>query len=104
MNSFRLSPDADHDLDLILAHLETIPEKPAKTIVASIRMALRDVASFPYRGALQSELTRLAGVEVRSRLVHSYRIIYKVRSDSPEIMGVLHTSRDIVSTIARRLQ
>jgi plasmid stabilization system protein ParE len=67
-------------------------------------MALRDVANFPYRGALQSELTRLAGVEVRSRLVYSYRIIYKVRNDSAEIVGMLHTSRDIVSTIARRVQ
>jgi plasmid stabilization system protein ParE len=101
---FRLSPDADHDLDLILAYLEGIPYKPRQTIAAAIQKALFSIASFPNRGVMQSELTRLAGEEVRSRLVHSYRIIYKVGSGSPEIMGVLHTSRDIAGTIARRLQ
>jgi len=104
VKSFRLSPDADHDLDLILAYLETIPGKPRWKIAASIQKALLSIASFPHRGAPQSELTRLAGEEVRSRLVHSYRIIYKVGSGFPDIMGVLHTSRDIAGTIAPRLQ
>lgn len=104
MKSYRLSPDADHDLDVILAYLETMPGKPRRKVAASIQRALLDIASFPHRGVMQSELTRLAGEEVRSRLVHSYRVIYKVGSGSPEIMGILHTSRDIAGTIARRLQ
>jgi hypothetical protein len=52
----------------------------------------------------QSELTRIAGVEVRSRFASSYRILYTLGGSAPEIVGVLHTARDIASIMAKRLQ
>jgi hypothetical protein len=72
-------------------------------IASSLQEALDGIANYPYLGAIQSELTRRAGVEIRSRLIQSYRIIYIV-GDAPEIIGVLHTARDISGIMGRRLQ
>jgi plasmid stabilization system protein ParE len=104
VSRFLLSRHAERDLDDILSYLDSIPDKPALRIASSIRQALKSVASHPYRGVIQSELTRLAGIEVRSRLVNSYRIIYTVGASASEIVGVLHTARDIGDIMAERLQ
>jgi plasmid stabilization system protein ParE len=99
-----ISKDADRDLDEILDYFDRIPEQPALSILSAIEKALLGIADFPYRGAVQSELTRLAGVEIRSRLVQNYRILYIVGGAVPEIVGVIHTARDVAGVMARRLQ
>jgi plasmid stabilization system protein ParE len=100
---FVLSEHAHRDLDELLSYLDSLPDKPALLIASSIQEALHSISQYPYLGAIQSELTRLAGVEIRSRLVQSYRIFYMV-GDAPEVIGVLHGTRDITSIMARRIQ
>jgi plasmid stabilization system protein ParE len=104
LSRFAISADADRDLDEILDYLNAIPERPALSVLSAIEKALFGIAEYPYRGALQSELTRLAGVEVRSRLVQQYRIFYIVGGALPEIVDVIHTARDVAEIMARRLQ
>ncbi len=104
VSRFLLSRHAERDLDEILSYLDSIPEKPACVTASAIQKALKSIASHPYRGVIQSELTRLAGIEVRSRLVNSYRIVYTVGANSSEILGVLHTARNIGDIMAERLQ
>ncbi len=104
LSRFLISDDADRDLDEILEYLNPIPERPALTVLSAIEKAFFGIADYPYRGAAQSELTRIAGQEIRSRLVRDYRIFYTVGGRVPEILGVLHAARDGVGIMARRLQ
>lgn len=104
MSRFFFSPYAKRDLVDIKAYLESVPLPPANKIARALQMTFRSIAENPYQGVGQSALTRLAGVEVRSRLVDSYRILYTVGVRVPEIIGVLHTSRNIASIMAKRLQ
>ncbi len=104
MKRFLLSHDADYDLDEILTYLDALPDKPAVLIASAIQKTLNSIADQPYRGGLQSELTRIAGVEVRARVVNSYRIFYHIRGETPEIVGVLHAARDSDAIMARRFQ
>jgi plasmid stabilization system protein ParE len=85
-------------------HLRSIPDVPARKIAVALQMTFRSIAENPYQGAGQSELTRISGAEIRSRLVQSFRIFYIVSGIAPEIVGVLHTARDISSIMAKRLQ
>ena len=104
MSRFFLSPHAHSDLTAIKTYLETVPKEPALRIARALQRTLISIADNPYHGIAQSELTRLAGVEVRSRLVHSYRILYIVGDTAPEIIGIMHTARDIASTMEQRLR
>ena len=104
MSRFFLSPHAQGDLVEIKAYFESIPKEPADRTARALQATLRSIANNPYQGVGQSELTRIAGVEVRSRLVHSYRIFYSLGGSAPEIVGVLHTARNIASIMAKRLQ
>jgi plasmid stabilization system protein ParE len=49
-------------------------------------------------------LTRLLGEEVRSRLVHPYRIYYRLGASTPEVIAILHGARDQRSILGERFQ
>ncbi len=104
MNRFFFSPAANRDLAELKAYFDMLPKVPAHKIASALQAAFDSIAENPYRGVGQSELTRRAGFEVRSLLVNSYRIFYSVGGRVPEIMGVLHTSRNIASIMAKRVQ
>ena len=104
MKRFLISPDADRDLDEILEYLDALPERPALFVASALQKAFDGIAAYPYRGAAQSELTRIAEQEVRSRFVNDYRIFYFVGGRAPEIVGVLHAARDSAGIMAGRLQ
>ena len=103
MSRFLLSPDADRDLDEIQTYLENLPPIPAITGGSAIVKMLENIARDPSHGATHSNLTRVLGVEVRSRLVHPYRIFYVV-GRTPEIIAIFHTSRDIKAILTQRFQ
>ncbi len=104
MSRFILSEAADRDIDDILEHLDAIEKAPARRIGRNIQRVLTSIGRNPFLGSPQSEFTRLAGTEIRSRLVESYRIFYTVGAPTPEIVAILHTARDIHSIMACRLQ
>ncbi len=104
LNRFYFSRHAKRDLAEIKAYLDSVPQTPADKIARALQLTFRAITANPYQGVGQSELTRLAGVEVRSWLVDSYRVIYTLGRRAPEIIGVLHTARNIASIMAKRLQ
>ena len=104
MSRFVLSHHAKVDLEHIRAYLRTLPKEPALRIGRALQKSFKSIADNPFLGATQSELTRLAGVEVRSRLVRSYRVFYTSSASIPEIIAILHTARDIAAVVAERLQ
>jgi plasmid stabilization system protein ParE len=99
-----LSPFASRDLDELISYLDGLPLEPANRIGSSVRRMLENIGENPLRGPEQSELTRIMGFEVRSRLVASYRVLYRVGSTVPEIIGILHAARDIPAIMAERVR
>ena len=65
---------------------------------------LQSVGKQPYLGTSHSHLTRLLGEEVRSRLVHPYRIYYRLGASTPEVIAILHGARDQRSILGERFQ
>jgi plasmid stabilization system protein ParE len=104
VSRFFLSAHAQGDLLEIRAFFTPLPSAPANRIARKIQQTLNSIAENPYLGTAQSNLTLLAGTEVRSRLCSSYRILYIHSGIAPEIIGVIHTSRDIAAIMAKRLQ
>lgn len=104
MNRFFLSAHAQGDLLEIRAYFTPLPSAPANRAARKIQQTLNSIAENPYLGTAQSNLSLLAGTEVRSRLCASYRILYIHNGSAPEIIGIIHTSRDIASIMTRRLQ
>lgn len=82
------------DLDDIRIYLQEIPLLHALRVVQQLQVTLHSIGVQPMLGVAQSELTRLLGQEVRSRLTGSYRLFYRLGSDAPEIFAILHTARD----------
>jgi len=103
VNRYYLSADAELDFDEIIEYLSQLPQQPADRIGASIQHALERISDNPFVGRTQSDLTRRFGVEIRSWLVGTYRLIYRLDGTAPEIIGLLHTSRDITSIMGQRL-
>ena len=104
MSRYFLSFHAKNDLDEIRIYLRAIPPQPAKRIGVRLQQAFNEIAASPQHGIAQSALTLLAGVEVRSRLCSPYRIFYISGRTVPEILGVIHTARDIATIMAGRFQ
>ena len=104
MSRFYFSSHVKRDLREIKTYLDSLPKVPAHKIAKALQRTFRSIAENPYQGIGQSEFTRLAGVEVRSRLVQSYRVLYFVGGSAPEIIAVLHTARDIAAIVRQRLQ
>ncbi len=104
MTLSQLSPDARRDLAEIRLYLTQLPVQPAKKIIREIKATLRGIAENPYIGQTHSDLTRIAGQEVRSRLCGTYRIYYRLGQPAPEVFAIRHTARNSRGMMASRLQ
>lgn len=91
MNRYRLSRQAEQDLEDIWVYTAQTDEVAADLLIAKILDKLPVLAKFPNMGQQRDEL--LAGL--RSFPVKPYIIFYNQTSSSIEIIRVLHQSRDI---------
>jgi plasmid stabilization system protein ParE len=67
VSRFHLSPDAEGDLDEIVAYVDQFPLQVGDRIRESLQTMLHIIGRQPYLGLQDSYLTRLIGEEVRSR-------------------------------------
>jgi plasmid stabilization system protein ParE len=104
LSRFHLSAEAELDLDDILTYLDQLPLEPGDRIAESLQGILESIGTQPLLGAPHSQLTRLLGQEVRSRLVPPYRIYYRLGKNIPEIIAILHGARDQTSILGNRFQ
>ncbi len=104
MSRFVLSSEAGLDIEQIQEYLDGLPAAPAMRIGMALHRTLESIGANSLRGMLESELTRILGLEVRSRFVGDYRIIYRLGESVPEIVGILHGARDIATIMRSRLQ
>ena len=104
MTRFTLSEDAKRDLDEIRRFLAGVSPRLAKRTALALQHGLRGIAANPELGARYSSLTRILGVEVRSRAAPPYRIFYRLGRTYPEIISIVHGARDIPVVLAQRFQ
>ncbi len=91
MNRFRISRQADKDLEDIWIYLAQIDPIAADTLIAKLLNRFPMLAKFPEMGKSRNELL----LELRSFPVKPYIIFYRWSEQLIEIVRVLHQSRDI---------
>jgi plasmid stabilization system protein ParE len=104
LSRFTLSPSASSDLEEIDSYLRGVPIEPANRTAHLLQKGLRAVGDAPMQGMGQSELSRILGVEVKSRSAPPYRIFYRLGGRYPEVIAILHSARDIPSILRQRFQ
>jgi len=91
VNRFRLSRQAEQDLDDIWAYLSEQDPVVADTQVAQLLDRFRMLSQFPSMGKSRDELME----SLRSFPVKPYVIFYRPILEAIEILRILHQSREI---------
>ncbi|WP_009631781.1 type II toxin-antitoxin system RelE/ParE family toxin [Synechocystis sp. PCC 7509] len=92
MNHFRLSRQAERDLEDIWVYLTQQDEILVDKQIAQILDKLPMLSQFPNMGKQREDIL----VGLRSFPVKPYVIFYKKISDGIEVVRVLHQARDII--------
>ena len=87
------------DLTLIRDFIAKDSETYAAAVAKRIYDATRVLADFPLIGRVVPEWEEPS---IRDRIVHSYRIIYRVYADEVRILSVIHGARQLPSEIRSR--
>lgn len=91
MNRYRLSRQAEQDLEDIWFYIAQNDEVAADLLIAKILDKFPMLAKFPDMGKKRDDLLK----GLRSFPVKPYIIFYALAADRIEIIRVLHQSRDI---------
>jgi plasmid stabilization system protein ParE len=102
VSRFFLSRQASDDLADIRRYLDPIPEIYTRPIRRGLRSLIQEIGLNPFRGTIHSEATRLLGQEIRTRALPPYRLFYRDLRGTPEIIAILHASRDVSSILSGR--
>lgn len=93
------SPEAVEDLESIGDYIARDSERYARAVVSRIASSANRLGGFPLIGRAVPELN---DETVRERFVYSYRLVYRVKSDSILIIAVIHGKR-LLESIQDRL-
>ncbi len=93
MNRFKISRQADGDLEDIWVYLAQHDSLAADLILARIFDKFPMIAQFPSMGKVRNDISK----GLRSFPVKPYTIFYMQAENSIEIVRILHQSRDIES-------
>jgi toxin ParE1/3/4 len=97
MPRFILSPEAEHDLDVIKMYLlESAGMSVTRNVMRELREAMRFFARQPDAGHFREDLT---DAPVRFWSVFSYLVVYDPRKRPIEIVRVLHGNRDVAAIL-----
>lgn len=80
------------DLENIQDYIARDSTEYANAVVERLILAVERLKSFPGSGRRVPEATEL---KVRELLVEGYRIIYRMKKDSAQILAVVHGARDL---------
>lgn len=84
------SPRAVRDLDAICEYVGRSSEEAARELARQIVALAESIPSQPYLGPAVAEYGR---DELRERLIHNYRLIYRLRGEDVEVAAVIHGAR-----------
>jgi toxin ParE1/3/4 len=91
VNCFRLSQQAEQDLEDIWLYLRQKDDLLADQQIAQILNKFPLLSRFPDLGRRRDEL----GNGLRSFSIHPYVVFYRKNNDQIEIIRILHQSRDV---------
>lgn len=92
------SAAAIKDVEEIAAYIERDSPRYAQAVVDRLVSTARSLATLPMRGRVVPEL---ADTSYRERFVYSYRLVYRVDTDSVLIVAVIHGRRLLEATVER---
>lgn len=78
---------AASDLEAICDFIARDAPPYASAFATRVMTTVRDLRNFPESGRVVPEI---GDKSIREKIVGNYRIIYRVRSQSPQILAVLH--------------
>jgi toxin ParE1/3/4 len=84
------SPEALNDVDAIADYIHRDSPAYARAVAEKIIEASRNLTRFPNAGRVVPEL---GSESIRERFVYSYRLIYRIESDTVLIVAVIHGKR-----------
>lgn len=90
---------AVEDLDEIAAYIAQDSPRYAGIVTEKILTAARELADFPNMGSMVPEWD---DDTYRQRIVYSYRLIYRVKSDRVQVLTVIHGARQLPRSIRTR--
>ena len=92
------SPEAVEDIDAIAAYIERDSPWYARAVASKIVETAESIPEYPELGRMVPEIDDSA---IRERLVHRYRVIYRVDEARVLIAAVIHGRQDFGSFVAR---
>jgi toxin ParE1/3/4 len=87
------------DLDEVAAYIAADSPRYAGIVTEKILASARGLADFPLMGAVVREWN---DDSYRQRIIYSYRLIYRIKSDRVEILTVIHGARLLPASIRNR--
>ena len=90
MARVRWTLEAVDQLDRIAEYIATSSETNARRVVHEVIRLVNDLQQHPMIG---SEVAEYDDPEIRERLTHGFRIIYRYRNDLIEVLTVIHGAR-----------
>jgi addiction module RelE/StbE family toxin len=84
------TPQAADDLEAIAEYIALDSEHYSKLFIIDIVSSVERLANLPKRGRIVPELGR---PEIREIFVGNYRIIYRCRKDTVEVLTIYHGAR-----------
>ena len=94
------SPEATEDLDSIAEYIAKDSEFYASAVVSKILATTRNINDQPFVGRIVPEITN---EKIRERFIYSYRLVYKINSNSITILAIIHGKR-LLDNISDRLE
>ena len=92
------SPDAVEDVDAIAAYIERDSPWYARAVASKIVETAESIPDYPELGRIVPEIDDSA---IRERLVHRYRVIYRLDEVRVLVVAVIHGRQDFGSFVAR---
>ena len=92
------SPEAVEDIDAIAAYIERDSPWYARAVASKIVETAESIPEYPDLGRMVPEIDDPA---IRERLVHRYRVIYRLEEARVLIVAVIHGRQDFGPFVAR---
>ncbi|WP_102348275.1 type II toxin-antitoxin system RelE/ParE family toxin [Bacillus sp. Marseille-P3661] len=84
------SPSAVKDLEEICNYISKDSEEDARQFAKKIIDTIDGLYDFPYAGRIVPEIKKKT---IREKLINHYRIIYRLKVDTIEIVRIMHSAR-----------
>ncbi len=80
------------DFELLLKYIEKDSVHYAAAVGEHILLGIESVAHFPYSGRIVPEFNNKT---LREKIFQNYRIVYRVKRKTIEIIAIIHAARSI---------